>query len=189
MASTFTRKDLIAKLNEDLAREYQAIIAYVVYSQVLKGATYMNIAAELKRHAAEELSHAITIAGQIDYLGGMPGVTPKVVKTSEKAEEMLLDCDAKGALPGAIHCPECKSLRVQYPQFAHKSVIPNVIVGLMATFGGQKEFYCEDCHYTWPMEGTKISAARPHSAPYYFIEGIPQTPPGTQPTDSHRQAA
>lgn len=107
----------------------------------------------------------------------------------EKAEEMLLDCDAKGALPGAIHCPECKSLRVQYPQFAHKSVIPNVIVGLMATFGGQKEFYCEDCHFTWPMEGTKIFVARPHSAPYYFIEGIPQTPPGTQPTDSHRQAA
>jgi len=111
----------------------------------------------------------------------------------EKAEEMLLDCDAKGELPDAIRCPECRSLRVQYPQFAHKSVIPNVIVGLMATFGGQKDFYCEDCHYTWPMEGTKISAARPHSAPHYFIDGINQPQPQGQPhatgPDSHREAA
>jgi bacterioferritin len=84
-----TREELIALLNEDLAREYQAIIAYVVYSQVLKGAAYMNIAAELEKHAAQELQHAITLAYQIDYLGGMPNVVPKPVKTSEKAEEML----------------------------------------------------------------------------------------------------
>jgi len=84
-----SRDDLIALLNEDLAREYQAIISYVVYSQVLKGAEYMNIAAELEIHAAEELQHALTIANQIDYLGGMPKVTAKPVKTSDKAEEML----------------------------------------------------------------------------------------------------
>jgi bacterioferritin len=84
-----TREELIALLNEDLAREYQAIIAYVVYSQVLKGAQYMNIAGELEKHAAEELQHAIIISNQIDYLGGMPAVVPKPVKTSEKAEEML----------------------------------------------------------------------------------------------------
>ena len=83
------RKRLIDLLNEDLSREYQAIIAYVNYSQVLKGAAYMNIAAELEKHAAEELNHAIIIAKQIDYLGGMPSVTPKPVKTSEKAEDML----------------------------------------------------------------------------------------------------
>lgn len=84
-----TRERLIDLLNEDLSREYQAIIAYVNYSQVLKGAAYMNIAAELETHAAEELQHAITIANQIDYLGGMPTVTPKPVKTSDKAEDML----------------------------------------------------------------------------------------------------
>ena len=84
-----TRAELIGLLNEDLAREYQAIIAYVVYSQVLKGAEYMNIAAELQKHATEELDHALTIAGQIDYLGGMPIVEPKSVKTSPKAEDML----------------------------------------------------------------------------------------------------
>ncbi len=84
-----TRKDLIKLLNEDLSREYQAIIAYVVYSQVLKGAAYMNIAGELEKHAGEELQHAITLSNQIDYLGGMPAVIPKPVKTSEKAEEML----------------------------------------------------------------------------------------------------
>jgi len=69
---TMTRKELIEKLNEDLAREYQAIIAYVVYSQVLKGAEYMSIADQLQKHAAEELQHALTISRQIDYLGAMP---------------------------------------------------------------------------------------------------------------------
>jgi bacterioferritin len=87
--ATITRERLIELLNEDLSREYQAIIAYVVYSQVLKGAQYMNIAEELVTHASEELGHALTISKQIDYLGGMPTVTPKPVKTSDKAEDML----------------------------------------------------------------------------------------------------
>lgn len=84
-----TREALIDKLNEDLAREYQAIIAYVVYSQVLKGAEYMAIAQELEKHAGEELQHALTIAKQIDYLGGMPTVKPLPVKQSDDAREML----------------------------------------------------------------------------------------------------
>ena len=84
-----TRKQLIDLLNDDLAREYQAIIAYVVYSQVLKGAEYMAIAKELEVHAAEELEHALIVAKLIDYLGGQPAVTPKPVKTSEKAKDML----------------------------------------------------------------------------------------------------
>ena len=88
-AAPLTREKLVDLLNEDLAREFQAIIAYVNYSQVLKGAAYMNIAAELKKHAAEELSHAIILSNQIDYLGGMPTTVPKQVKTSEKAEDML----------------------------------------------------------------------------------------------------
>ena len=84
-----SRSELIELLNQDLAREYQAIIAYVVYSQVLKGPEFMNIAGELEKHAAQELSHALIIAKQIDYLGGMPTVEPKAVRTSEKAEQML----------------------------------------------------------------------------------------------------
>jgi bacterioferritin len=87
--SKVTRKQLIDGLNEDLSREYQAIISYVNYSQVLKGAAYMNIADELAVHAKEELAHALKIANHVDYLGGMPSVTPKHVKTSEKAEDML----------------------------------------------------------------------------------------------------
>jgi bacterioferritin len=87
--ASITREKLVDLLNEDLAREFQAIIAYVNYSQVLKGAAYMNIAAELEKHAAEELSHAIILSNQIDYLGGMPTTVPKLVKTSEKAEDML----------------------------------------------------------------------------------------------------
>jgi bacterioferritin len=82
-------QSLIKDLNEDLAREYQAIIAYTVYSNVLKGAEWMSIAGELKLHAAQELQHALIIADQIDYLGGMPTATPKPVKLSEKPKEMI----------------------------------------------------------------------------------------------------
>ncbi len=84
-----SRQKLIDALNEDLSREYQAIIAYVVYSQVMKGAEYMSIAAELEVHAGEELQHALMIAKQIDYLGGRPAVVAKPVRTSAKAKDML----------------------------------------------------------------------------------------------------
>ena len=86
---TMTRQQLIEKLNEDLSREYQAIIAYVVYSQVLKGAEYMSIAKELEVHAKEELQHALIVSKHIDYLGGMPTVTPLPVVTSDDPRTML----------------------------------------------------------------------------------------------------
>jgi bacterioferritin len=84
-----TRRQLIENLNQDLAREYQAIIAYTVYSQVLRGAAYMAIAKELEVHAGEELAHALTIAKHIAYLGGMPTATPKAVELSDDAETIL----------------------------------------------------------------------------------------------------
>jgi bacterioferritin len=84
-----TRERLAELLNEDLSREYQAIIAYVVYSQVLKGAEYMNIADQLEKHAGQELQHALTVSRQIDYLGKMPTVSPKPVKTSDDPKQML----------------------------------------------------------------------------------------------------
>jgi bacterioferritin len=84
-----SRDRLAELLNEDLAREYQAIIAYVVYSQVLKGAEYMSIAEQLETHAQQELKHALIISRQIDYLGKMPTVTAKPVRTSENAKDML----------------------------------------------------------------------------------------------------
>jgi len=84
-----SRERMAQLLNEDLAREYQAIIAYVFYSQVLKGAAYMDIAGELKTHAGEELEHALAVCKQIDYLGGTPTVTPKPVQFSEQPEDLL----------------------------------------------------------------------------------------------------
>ena len=108
-----TRKQLIDLLNEDLSREYQAIIAYVNYSQVLKGAAYMNIAGELEVHAGEELAHAITIAKQIDYLGGMPTVVAKPVKVSEKAEDMLrfdLDNENETIANYRVRVRQCEAL-------------------------------------------------------------------------------
>jgi len=88
-AAQISRKHMIRLLNEDLSREYQAIIAYVVYSQIMKGAKFQNIAGELEKHAKEELNHAILIAKQIDYLNGVPVTTPRPVKVSEKAEDLL----------------------------------------------------------------------------------------------------
>ncbi|HST03163.1 MAG TPA: ferritin-like domain-containing protein [Chloroflexia bacterium] len=108
-----TRKQLIDVLNEDLAREYQAIIAYVVYSQVLKGAQYMSIAAQLEEHAAQELQHALVISRQIDYLGGMPTVVAKPVKTSDKADEMLqfdLDNENQTIKNYRLRIRQCESL-------------------------------------------------------------------------------
>ncbi len=84
-----TRKQMVDLLNEDLAREYQAIIAYVIYSQTLKGAEYGHIAEELEKHAVEELAHAILIAKQIDYFNGKPTNKAKEVKVSDKPKEML----------------------------------------------------------------------------------------------------
>jgi bacterioferritin len=96
MATMTDREKLIADLNDDLSREYQAIIGYVIYSQTIKGAAYMAIATELEAHAKQELTHAITIAKQIDYLGGMPNAEPLPVKLSERAEDMLrFDLDAE----------------------------------------------------------------------------------------------
>ena len=88
-AKSLTTEKFIELLNEDLEREYQAIISYVNYSQVLKGAEYMNIAGELEKHAHEELAHALKLSYWIDLLGGMPAVTAKPVKTSDDAKEML----------------------------------------------------------------------------------------------------
>lgn len=91
-----TKQQLIDGLNEDLAREYKAIIQYVVYSQIIKGAAYQQIASELEVHAAEELNHALRVARQIDYLGGKPTVTPKEAQFSTDAREMLqFDLDAE----------------------------------------------------------------------------------------------
>jgi len=108
-----TRKQLIEKLNEDLSREYQAIIAYVVYSAVLKGAEYMTIAKELETHAAQELSHALTIAKHIDYLGGMPTVTPQPVKQSDDPKTMLradLDNENKTIIAYRQRLKQCEAL-------------------------------------------------------------------------------
>src|ERR1051325_4456782 len=113
MATTTDREKLIADLNDDLSREYQAIIAYVIYSQVLKGAAYMSIAQELEVHAKEELSHAITIAKQIDYLGGMPNAEPLPVRLSEKAEDMLrfdLEAENETVANYRLRVRQCEAL-------------------------------------------------------------------------------
>jgi hypothetical protein len=101
----------------------------------------------------------------------------------EQAEQRLHEWDNQGALREAIRCPECKSLRVVYPQYAEHSVLTNLLVGLAAALGlGEKDYYCEDCHFTWPKHGLRPRRSRPHLAPYYFIEGVEQTTLGPAPS-------
>lgn len=95
----------------------------------------------------------------------------------EKGEQMLVNWDSQeGALHDAIHCPECGSLLVDYPQVTRKSVLTNLAMGLAAELGlVEKQYYCQECHFTWPKEGTVPRPGRPHMAPYYFIEGVEQS--------------
>ena len=108
-----SRDRLAELLNEDLSREYQAIIAYVVYSQVLKGAEYMDIAAQLEIHAKQELDHALTLSRQIDYLGKMPVTSPRPVRTSKNAKDMLrydLDNENETIRNYRDRIPQCEAL-------------------------------------------------------------------------------
>lgn len=94
----------------------------------------------------------------------------------ERAEQFLLDWDAaEGALAQAIRCPECGSLRVDYPQYARHSLLTNLAMGLGSELHlVERDYYCEDCHFTWPKDGTRARRSRPHMAPYYFIDGVEQ---------------
>jgi bacterioferritin len=122
-----SRDRLAELLNEDLSREYQAIISYVVYSQVLKGAEFMNIAAQLEVHAQQELKHALIISKQIDYLGKMPTVTAKPVRTSEKAKDMLrfdLDNENETIKNYRARVRQCEALG----EFAMAELIRQILV-------------------------------------------------------------
>lgn len=152
--SAITRRQLVEALNADLSREYQAIIAYVVYSQVLKGAEYMNIAAQLEEHAHQELQHALIISRQIDYLGAMPSVTPKPVKTSEKARDMLsfdLDNENETIRNYRDRIRQCEALG----EFAMAEQIREILV--------QEQDHQIDLATALGIEVPNVGAGRPRS--------------------------
>jgi len=149
-----TREQLAQLLNEDLSREYQAIIAYVIYSQVLKGAEYMNIAAQLEEHAHQELQHALIISRQIDYLGAMPSVTPKPVKTSAKARDMLsfdLDNENETIRNYRDRIRQCEALG----EFAMAEQIREILV--------QEQDHQIDLATALGIEVPNVGAGRPRS--------------------------
>jgi len=149
-----TRNQLAQLLNEDLSREYQAIIAYVVYSQVLKGAEYMNIAAQLEEHAHQELQHALIISRQIDYLGAMPSVTPKPVKTSENTRDMLsfdLDNENETIRNYRDRIRQCEALG----EFAMAEQIREILV--------QEQDHQIDLATALGIEVPNVGAGRPRS--------------------------
>ena len=153
-AEAIDRKQMIKLLNEDLEREYQAIIAYINYSQVLKGAEYMNIAAQLEEHAHQELQHALIISRQIDYLGAMPSVTPKPVKTSEKARDMLsfdLDNENETIRNYRDRIRQCEALG----EFAMAEQIREILV--------QEQDHQIDLATALGIEVPNVGAGRPRS--------------------------
>jgi len=158
------------------------------------------------RAAAEAISNRLVQAGLDARLSegswlqrqwfvrkGEAGISVEVPGDQfERAEKLLLAWDAaEGLLRDVIRCPECKSLRVQYPQFARHSSLTNVMLGLASALGiVEKEYYCENCHFTWPKEGTRSRRDQPELAPYYFIKGVEQTTLRPQPnTEEGRKAA
>jgi hypothetical protein len=143
----------------------------------------ISIALFSRRSDAEPYQRRLSEAGLAAELHDCPGIhgarLDVPAEQFERAYQLMLDWDAaEGGLRGTIRCSECQSLRVEFPQYTHKSTLPNLLVGLLANIHAMpKEFYCYDCHFTWPKEGTKPSRTRPHMAPYYFIEGVAQTQP------------
>ena len=97
-------------------------------------------------------------------------------KQFERAEQLLLEWDTvEGALRQAVRCPECRSLRVDYPQYAKNSLLTNLAMGALAQLGLiEKDYYCEDCHFAWPKQGIQPRRNRPNLAPFYFIDGVEQ---------------
>jgi hypothetical protein len=161
----------------------------------------MRVALFSNRESAEAILRRLSDAGMAAHLTEKPAM-PRLWLVSaasvgvridvpadqfERSEQLLLAWDAaENALRNAIRCPECKSLRVDYPQFARHSVLTNFGLGLVSEIGlVERDYYCEDCHFTWPKEGTR-SRGRHNMAPYYFIEGIEQT--GRSGTESRRDA-
>jgi len=157
-----SRDRLAELLNEDLAREYQAIIAYVVYSQVLKGAEYMNIADQLETHAQQELQHALIISRQIDYLGKMPTANPRPVKVSENPKEMLkfdLDNENETVRNYRERVRQCEAIG----EFALAEQIRQLFKGLGLLPGRRARHHSDHCDY-FGFDGTHIAAARGNHA-------------------------
>ncbi|HLH57285.1 MAG TPA: hypothetical protein VKY92_27145 [Verrucomicrobiae bacterium] len=167
----------------------------------------MSVALFSDRAKAEPLKQRLTQAGFNAQINEHPGLTTLwfVARPAarvrievpgdqfERAEQTLLDWDAaEGALSQAIRCPECNSFRIEYPQYARNSLLTNLGMGIAAMFGlVERDYYCEDCHFTWPREGTRPRRNRPHLAPWYFIDGVEQTQrtSNQEPHEAPRKAA
>lgn len=145
--------------------------------------TKVPIALFSRRSDAEPYQRRLSEAGiqaQLHDCSTLHGARLEVPAPQfEQAYEHMLNWDTtEHGIHGAIRCPECRSLRIDFPQYTHKSMLPNMLVGLLTNVGAmRKEFYCNDCHFTWPREGTKASLVHPENAPYYFVEGVPQSQP------------
>ena len=90
---------------------------------------------------------------QAAALVSKPQANAKVMVTEEDfeaAHKLMVEWEATDPQIGsAIRCPQCKSPRIEYPQMTRKFITPWLASILFAFKIFQKEFYCQDCHYTW----------------------------------------
>jgi bacterioferritin len=85
-------KEFIELLNEDLSTEYQSIVQYTQHIATIKGAQYQALIEELRKHVAQELTHAMTLADQVDFLGGVPTVAvPDIANEPDDDAALRLD--------------------------------------------------------------------------------------------------
>jgi hypothetical protein len=100
-----------------------------------------------------EMSDESTTRSLMFFSKGLASVRLQVEKADwDRARKMLVEWDAAdGALRDALHCPECKSPRVSFPQLTRKFPMPLFVFSVLVKVGLiDPEFYCEDCHFTWP---------------------------------------
>ncbi|HII72610.1 TPA: ferritin-like domain-containing protein [Candidatus Woesearchaeota archaeon] len=84
-----SKEELINLLNNDLKLEYSGAIQYIQHAAVMTGAMYGDVIKEIKIHATEEIGHAVILADQIAFLGGVPTVDVGKIQTAKGNEEML----------------------------------------------------------------------------------------------------
>jgi hypothetical protein len=98
-----------------------------------------------------------------------PRITYRVQVHGEdlKSADYMLEATAGDLLRSAIHCPECHSLRIQYPQMTRKFFLPTVLLHLGIIFRiVDHECYCEHCHFTWNLPGEHaqpVAQPAPHA--------------------------
>lgn len=68
----------------------------------------------------------------------------------DTARTRLRDWESDGVMSQAVRCPQCGSSRIEFPQFSRRTAGSMFFAMLSAAHLIPREYYCEDCQFTWP---------------------------------------